>query len=96
MNELKGRGMRDCLIAVADGLKGFPQAMRSAFPEAGVQTCIMHLMRHGLSLCSYRERREMARHMKAIYRAPSAEAAADRLDEFEQRWGARYPSVVAS
>ena len=96
MNELKGRGMQDCLIAVVDGLKGFPQAIRSAFPEAAVQTCIVHLMRHGLSLCSYRERREMARHMKAIYRAASAEAAADRLDEFEQRWGARYPSVVAS
>ena len=52
MNELKGRGMQDCLIAVADGLKGVPQAMRSAFPEAGVHTCIVHLMRHGLSLCS--------------------------------------------
>ena len=52
MNELKGRGMQDCLIAVADGLKGFPLAVRSAFPEAAVQTCIVHLMRHGLSLCS--------------------------------------------
>ena len=80
----------------SDGLKGFPQAMRSAFPEAGVRTCIVHLMRHGLSLCSCRERREMARRMQAIYRAASAEAAADRLDEFEQRWGARHPSVVAS
>ena len=53
MNELKGRGMLDCLIAVVDGLKGFPQAIRSAFPEAGVQTCIVHLMRRGLSLCSF-------------------------------------------
>ena len=96
MSELKGRGMQECLIAVADGLKGFPQAMRSAFPEAGVRTCIVHLMRHGLSLCSYRERREMARHMQAVCRAASAEAAADRLDEFEQRWGARHPSVVAA
>ena len=96
MNELKGRGMRDCLIAVADSLKGFPQAMRSAFPEAGVRTCIVHLMRHGLSLCSCRERRAMARHMQAVYRAASAEAAADHLDEFEQRWGARHPSVVVS
>ena len=96
MNELQGRGMQDCLIAVADGLKGFPQAMHSAFPEAGVQTCIVHLMRHGLSLRSCRERRDTARHMQAIHRAASAEAAADRLDEFEQRWGARHPSVTAS
>ena len=95
MNGLKGRGMQGCLIAVVDGLKGFPQAMRGAFREAGVRTCIVHLMRHGLSLCSCRERRAMARRMQAIYRAASAEAAADRLDEFEQRWVARNPSVVA-
>ena len=96
MNELKTRGVRDCLIAVVDGLKGFPQAIRSAFPAAQVQTCIVHLMRHALSLCSCKDRRPMARHMKEIYRAPSAEAAADRLDEFEERWGARYGAVVAS
>ena len=95
-NELRGRGMRDCLIAVVDGLKGFPQAIRSVFPEAQVQTCIAHLMRHALSLCSYKDRRRMARHMQRIYRAAGAEAAADRLDEFEKCWGARHPSVVAS
>ena len=96
MNELKTRGVRNCLIAVVDGLKGFPQAIRSALPEAQVQTCIVHLMRHALSLCSYKDRRRMARHMKETYRAPSAEAAADCPDEFEQHWGARYGAVVAS
>ena len=96
LNELKGRGMQDCLIAVVDGLKGFPQAIASAFPETQVQTCIVHLMRHGLSLCSYKERKEMAGDMKAIYRAASVEAAADRLEEFAERWEDRYPSVVAS
>ena len=95
MNELKTRGVRDCLIAVVDGVKGFPQAIRSAFPEAQVQTCIVHLMRHALRLCSNKDRR-MARQRKEIYRAPSAEAAADRLDEFEQHWGASYGAVVAS
>ena len=96
MNELKTRGVRDCLVAVVDGLKGFPQAIRSAFPEALVQTCIVHLMRQTLSLCSYKDRRRMARHMKEIYRALSAEAAADCRDEFEQHWGASYGAVVAS
>ena len=96
MNELKGRGVRDILVAVVDGLKGFPDAIRSAFPQAQVQTCIVHLMRHTLSLCSYKDRRAVARSMKAIYRAPGAEAAADRLDEFEERWGARYAAAVAS
>jgi putative transposase len=95
MNELKARGIKDCLIAVVDGLKGFPEAINTVFPETQVQTCIVHLMRHGLSLCAYKDRRQVARDMKAIYRAETAEAAADRLTEFEQLWGAKYPSIVA-
>ena len=66
MNELKGRCMQDCLTAVVMGLKGLPQAMRSAFPEAGVQTCIVHGMWRGPGLSSHPECREMARHMQAI------------------------------
>ena len=96
MNELKARGVKDCLIAVVDGLKGFPEAINAVFPETQVQTCIVHLMRHGLSLCSYKDRRPVAKDMKAIYRAESAEAAADRLSEFEEVWGAKYPSIAAS
>ena len=96
MNELRSRGLRDILIAVVDGLKGFPEAIRSVFPETQVQTCIVHLMRHGLNLCSWKDRRRMAREMKAIYRAGSVEEAADRLDEFERNWGGSHPSVVRS
>ena len=96
MNELKARGVKDCLIAVVDGLKGFPEAINAVFPETQVQTCIVHLMRHGLSLCSYKDRRPVAKDMKAIYRAENAEAAADRLAEFEELWGAKYPSIAAS
>ena len=95
MNELRARGIRDCLIAVVDGLKGFPEAINAVFPEALVQTCIVHLMRHGLSLCAYKDRRQVAKDMKEIYRAETVEAAADRLTEFEQLWGAKYPSIVA-
>ena len=95
MNELKARGIRDCLIAVVDGLKGFPEAISAVFPETLVQTCIVHLMRHGLSLCAYKDRRQVAKDMKEIYRAGTAEAAADRLAELEQLWGAKYPSIVA-
>ena len=84
MNELKTRGVRDCLIAVVDGVRGFPQAIRSVFRAAQVQTCIVHLMRRTLSLCSYKDRRPMARRMHETYRAPSVEAAADPLDEFEE------------
>ena len=94
MNELRGRGLRDILIAVIDGLKGFPEAIRSVFPETQVQTCIVHMMRHGLNLCSWKDRRRMARDMKTIYRASSVEEAADRLDEFDRNWGGSHPSVV--
>ena len=80
MSELKARGERDCLIAVVDGRKGFPQAIRAVFPETQVQTCIVHLMRHALSLCSFKGRRDLAGDMREIYRAGSAEASADRLD----------------
>ncbi|MCP4966196.1 MAG: IS256 family transposase [bacterium] len=96
MNELRARGVMDCLIAVVDGLKGFPQAINSVFPETQVQTCIVHLMRHGLSLCSYKDRREVAKDMKAIYQSETIEVAADRLAEFEQLWDAQYPSIAAS
>ncbi|NIA70455.1 IS256 family transposase [Pelagibius litoralis] len=92
MNELRTRGIKDRLIAVVDGLKGFPQATNSVFPETQVQTCIVHLMRHGLSLCSFKDHREVAKGMKTIYRA---EAAANRLTEFEQFWAAKYPSIAA-
>ena len=96
MNELKSRGMQDCLSAVVDGLKGFPRAIRSAFPEAQVQTCSVHLMRHCLSLCFYKRRCPMVSDMRTLCQAPSAVAAADRLDAFEERWGAKYPAIVAS
>ena len=90
MNELRARGVKDCLIAVVDGLKGFPEAINAVFPETQVQTCIVHLMRHGLSLCAYQDRRQVARDMKAIYRAETAEAAADRpLRQAQDEGGVR-------
>ncbi len=96
MTELRGRGVRDILFAVVDGLKGFPQAIQSVFPETEVQTCIVHLMRHGLNLCNWKDSKQMAADMRAIYRSASVDEAALRLDEFEQQWGERYPSVVSS
>jgi len=94
LNDLRAQGVRDILFAVVDGLKGFPQAIRSAFPETAVQTCIVHLMRNALRLCSWKDRRAMAAGMKAIYGAANAEEAADRLDDFEEEWGGRHPSAV--
>ena len=97
MNELKARGVGDVLIAVVDGLKGFPEAITGAFPDCVVQTCIVHLIRYSMQFASWKERRELAKALRPIYTAVGAEAAAAELDAFEQGpWGQKYPAVTAS
>src|SRR3954449_1875703 len=93
VNELKARGVNDILIAVVDGLKGFPEAITSVFPEAVVQTCIVHLIRNSLAFVSWKDRKAILPAIKAIYRAESAEMAYVRLEEFEAEWGKRYPAI---
>jgi putative transposase len=94
MNELKTRGVADILIAVIDGLKGFPEAIVASFPQATVQTCNVHLIRNSLAFVSWQDRKKIVPDLRAIYRAENAEAAATRLDEFEAKWGARYPAIA--
>jgi putative transposase len=97
MNELKSRGCEDLLIAVVDGLKGFPEAITSIFPDCVVQTCIVHLIRYSMQFASWKERKALAKALKPIYSAASAEAAAAELDAFEDGpWGEKYPAVTAS
>ncbi len=67
MNELKNRGVEDVLIAVVDGLKGFPEAITAVFPDAMVQTCIVHLLRHSLEFVAYKDRKAVAAALKDIY-----------------------------
>jgi putative transposase len=93
MNELKTRGVGDILIAVVDGLTGFPEAIGTVFPQTTVQTCIVHLIRNSLAFVSWKDRKQILPDIKAIYRAETAEAAAQRLSEFEARWGQRYPAI---
>jgi putative transposase len=93
MNDLKTRGVQDILIAVVDGLKGFPEAIGAAFPETIVQTCIVHLIRSSLAFVSWKDRKAIMPDLRAIYRAENAEAAQERLAEFEAKWGSRYPAV---
>ena len=89
-------GVRDILIVVIDGLKGFPEGLRSVFPETQAHTCIVHQMRHGLNPCSWKERPRMANDIKAKYWAGSVERAADRLDEFGRHWAAATPRWSAA
>ncbi len=94
MNELKNRGVQDVLIAVVDGLKGFPEAITAAFPEAMVQTCIVHLARHSLNFCSWKDRKVVAADLRRIYEAATADLAAEELDAFEEKWAGKYPSIA--
>ena len=75
VNELKARGVNDILIAVVDGLKGFPEAITSVFPQTMVQTCIVHLIRNSLAFVSWKDRKAILPAIKAIYRAESADMA---------------------
>jgi putative transposase len=95
MNELKARGLNDILIAVVDGLKGFPEAIATAYPETVVQTCIVHLIRYSLQFASWKERKAIVAALKPIYRAENAAAAARELEAFDAGpWGQKYPAIA--
>lgn len=94
LNDLRRRGVEDVLIACVDGLKGFPDAIEATFPEAWVQTCIVHLIRASLRYVNYRDRRVVAKALRPIYTAQNAEHALHELERFEADWGERYPPTV--
>jgi putative transposase len=97
MNELKTRGVGDILIAVVDGLKGFPEAINAVVPQTVVQTCIVHLIRHSLAFVSWKDRKTVMPALRAIYRAKDAEAGMKALEEFEAGlWARRYPAIAQS
>ena len=97
MNELRNRGVADILIAVVDGLKGFPDAINAVFPQTEVQTCIVHLVRHSLSYVGWQDRKLVAEELRTLYRAETAELARQQLDAFAAgKWGRKYPTIVAS
>ena len=95
MNELKNRGIEDVLIVVTDGLKGFPEAITAVFPQAMIQTCIVHVIRNSLNFVSYKDRKPVVAELKTIYRAQTAEAAERALSEFEDGpWGRKYQAIA--
>jgi putative transposase len=93
MNELKLRGVNDILIAVVDGLKGFPEAITTVFPQTLVQTCIVHLIRNSLAFVTWKDRKTIMPSIRAVYQAENADMALIRLEEFEAEWGKRYPAI---
>lgn len=95
-NELKNRGLQDVLIAVVDGLRGFPEAIEAVYPQAQIQTCIVHLIRNSLNLASWKDRKNLAAALKPVYQAATADTAATALVAFaESEWGQKFPTVTA-
>jgi putative transposase len=93
LTELKNRGVREILIACVDGLKGFPQAIESVFPQAVVQLCIVHLVRASLNYVNWKERKQVAADLKEVYRAATAVQAEMELNAFQARWGSKYQAI---
>jgi putative transposase len=94
VTELKNRGVQDIFIACVDGLKGFPEAIETVFPQTEVQLCIVHLVRHSLNYVGSRQRRQVAADLKTIYSAATEAEAEQRLAEFSLKWDAKFPTIA--
>jgi putative transposase len=93
LTELRNRGVREMLITCVDGLKGFPQAIESVYPQAQIQLCIVHLVRASLNYVSWKERKQVAADLKEIYRAATATQAEMELNMFQAKWGSKYQAI---
>lgn len=93
LTELKNRGVKDIYITCVDGLIGLPEAIEIVFPKAKVQQCIVHIIRNSLKFVPWKDRKEVAADLKAVYGASTEEAALQALDEFAKKWDAKYPNI---
>ena len=96
LTDLKNRGLEDMFIASVDGLKGFPDAIETVYPDTHIQLCIVHMVRHSLKYVSWKQRKEMATDLKTIYRASNADEAKTNLDAFAEKWDKTHPTVSKS
>ncbi|EDS6428887.1 IS256 family transposase [Salmonella enterica subsp. enterica] len=96
LTELKNRGLQDILIACVDGLKGFPDAINSVYPQTHIQLCIIHMVRNSLKYVSRKDYKAVTSGLKAVYQAPTEEAALMALDAFAGKWDDKYPQISKS
>ncbi|ELQ9628014.1 IS256 family transposase, partial [Salmonella enterica] len=96
LTELKNRGLQDILIACVDGLKGFPDAINSVYPQTHIQLCIIHMVRNSLKYVSWKDYKTVTSGLKAVYQAPTEEAALMALDAFAKVWDDKYPQISKS
>ena len=96
LTDLQNRGVQDILIASVDGLKGFPEAINSVFPETEVQLCIVHQIRNSLKYVASKNQKQFASELKKVYQAFTKEEAESELDKLEEKWGKKYPIIFDS
>jgi transposase-like protein len=96
LTDLQQRGVKDILIACIDNLNGFEEAINSIFPKTEVQSCIVHQVRNTIKYVASKDAKVVVSDVKKIYRAANIELAAQHLDEFEEKWGKKYPIVIKS
>lgn len=96
LTELKNRGLNDILIACVDGLKGFPDAINTVYPQARIQLCIVHMVSNSLRFVSWKDYKAVTRDLKAIYQAPTEEAGQQALEAFASIKDSRYPQISRS
>nr|CAA55111.1 unnamed protein product [Yersinia pestis] len=86
------RGLQDILIACVDGLKGFPDAINSVYPQTHIQLCIIHMVRNSLKYVSWKDYKAVTSGLKMVYQAPTEEAALMALDKFAEALGRQIPA----
>ena len=96
LNDLKQRGVQDILIACVDGLAGFPEAIKGAFPKTEIQLCIIHQIRNSLKYVASKNQKEFMKDLKEVYQAPNKDAAEYNLLKLQEKWGEKYPMVIKS
>ena len=96
LTELQNRGVKDILIACVDGLKGFPDAINTAFPDTHIQLCIVHMVRNSIRYVPWKDYKAVTTDLKQIYQSVTEEEALVALDQFSQRWGDKYPQISRS
>lgn len=95
-NDLKNRGVKKILIACMDGLKGFPQAIKTVFPTVDIQTCIVHQIRNSIKYIASKDKKAFMKDLKEVYKAPTEDLALAQLDNLKEKWGSNYGMVIDS
>ena len=96
LTELQNRGVKDILIACVDGLKGFPDAINTVYPETQIQLCIVHMVRNSMKYVPWKDYKLVATDLKKIYHSSTEEKALQALDQFSEKWDPKYPQISRS